>query len=145
MWHYQVTPQFQFHKGTIRTDIISQLRKPSQPFQFHKGTIRTIYSRVSTEKQTYFNSIKVQLEQTYNPEVFQAAANFNSIKVQLEPVRDCRLRIRKRRFQFHKGTIRTFQDKCSCLLAFRYFNSIKVQLEHNIGKRLLVPLIISIP
>ena len=33
-------------------------------------------------------------------------------------------------FQFHKGTIRTFQQHKVCYLV-HYFNSIKVQLEHR--------------
>ena len=52
---------------------------------------------------------------------------FNSIKVQLE--RACSSPpLRKNEFQFHKGTIRTFQQVKDSLPP-DYFNSIKVQLE----------------
>ena len=34
-------PQFQFHKGTIRTIRFGNLHQPHSTFQFHKGTIRT--------------------------------------------------------------------------------------------------------
>ena len=57
--------------------------------------------------------------------------NFKSIKVQLE-LEFFRLHYRhSSKFQFHKGTIRTF---CSCLPSSEplYFNSIKVQLERTI-------------
>ena len=33
--------QFQFHKGTIRTEVQVNNMKTGQKFQFHKGTIRT--------------------------------------------------------------------------------------------------------
>ena len=32
---------FQFHKGTIRTDVMATADTASSEFQFHKGTIRT--------------------------------------------------------------------------------------------------------
>ena len=33
---------FQFHKGTIRTEVITTANTASTVFQFHKGTIRTL-------------------------------------------------------------------------------------------------------
>ena len=33
--------KFQFHKGTIRTDVSNSLTSDLSLFQFHKGTIRT--------------------------------------------------------------------------------------------------------
>ena len=33
--------EFQFHKGTIRTDKLYRLSIAAGEFQFHKGTIRT--------------------------------------------------------------------------------------------------------
>ena len=55
---------------------------------------------------------------------------FNSIKVQLEPllyrnISDAFI------FQFHKGTIRTYQPFCFLLHEQTHFNSIKVQLEQD--------------
>ena len=34
--------QFQFHKGTIKTDYFNAVLPRPQLFQFHKGTIKTI-------------------------------------------------------------------------------------------------------
>ena len=76
-------------------------------FQFHKGTIRTDLIRVIKVQYRNFNSIKVRLEHSANGQRSSPHSNFNSIKVRLElpapsnfdPVTA---------FQFHKGTIRTF-------------------------------------
>ena len=81
---YPTQMQFQFHKGTIRTDFTTaegiyaanfnsiKVRleldliyiedNNANEFQFHKGTIRTAY--YSDKPHTYhnFNSIKVRLE-----------------------------------------------------------------------------------
>ena len=37
--------QFQFHKGTIRTDQETDAARQQHQFQFHKGTIRTLQTR----------------------------------------------------------------------------------------------------
>ena len=37
--------EFQFHKGTIKTDEVAEIFKPYGEFQFHKGTIKTLVSR----------------------------------------------------------------------------------------------------
>ena len=99
--------KFQFHKGTIRT--VKQVGSTSSAvkFQFHKGTIRT-FMRWALVFQTtfYFNSIKVRLE-PYAPDIdFVFQFYFNSIKVRLERMRRSR-RSSASQFQFHKGTIRT--------------------------------------
>ena len=54
-------------------------------FQFHKGTIRTDVSTAEKVYDANFNSIKVQLELSARCARTQLAWNFNSIKVQLEP------------------------------------------------------------
>ena len=54
----------------------------------------------------YFNSIKVQLEQFISKSGKVVKKYFNSIKVQLELVALGILML-LRKFQFHKGTIRT--------------------------------------
>ena len=41
--------EFQFHKGTIRTNLLAQLKNAELVFQFHKGTIRT---SAFSEKET---------------------------------------------------------------------------------------------
>ena len=33
---------FQFHKGSIKTEEMSQLQEQANKFQFHKGSIKTI-------------------------------------------------------------------------------------------------------
>ena len=76
--------EFQFHKGTIRTELEEETRFEDALFQFHKGTIRTVISITS----------------------FLLFANFNSIKVQLE-LMFMALQTLIPSFQFHKGTIRT--------------------------------------
>ena len=77
----------------------------------------------------HFNSIKVQLELTVVFPSLTLLINFNSIKVQLEPLVRVSVPVASR-FQFHKGTIRTGK-KHQLSRAFRYFNSIKVQLERG--------------
>ena len=52
---------FQFHKGTIRTDVGQRAWRVRQ-FQFHKGTIRTRVLSRQRRRVNNFNSIKVQLE-----------------------------------------------------------------------------------
>ena len=41
--------QFQFHKGTIRTNMLGSHAENSSEFQFHKGTIRTKLLRLLME------------------------------------------------------------------------------------------------
>ena len=53
-------------------------------FQFHKGTIRTDVPGASNLEKSNFNSIKVQLEHYDATVIYQDRENFNSIKVQLE-------------------------------------------------------------
>ena len=109
------------------------------PFQFHKGTIKTDVPRSGRSQQAYFNSIKVQLKPIIVYTSDQGFYNFNSIKVQLKL--GCGvLHSGPRKFQFHKGTIKT-ERKWEYLVDFNNFNSIKVQLKHDAGKdivRLLV-------
>ena len=38
---------FQFHKGTIKTDILRSIYIRDEKFQFHKGTIKTYRKRIS--------------------------------------------------------------------------------------------------
>ncbi len=53
-------------------------------FQFHKGTIRTQLRHINVFYQPYFNSIKVQLERGKALGFSAPNKYFNSIKVQLE-------------------------------------------------------------
>ena len=112
-------------------------------FQFHKGTIRTGIFEPESCHIRYFNSIKVQLEHVACDQLVFDNGNFNSIKVQLE-LQKLPIRRLKRIFQFHKGTIRTFNCNLSILIIF-HFNSIKVQLEQYDGLLLTNRCPISIP
>ena len=76
--------KFQFHKGTIRTDLSHNDVFSCAPFQFHKGTIRTLALSALFGAYSHFNSIKVRLELTLG-----------------------KVSVNRYRFQFHKGTIRT--------------------------------------
>ena len=74
-----------------------------------------------------FNSIKVRLKLAYSVITVYSSPYFNSIKVRLKRT----LRPRKyaeRRFQFHKGTIKTETLKHIQKKGFD-FNSIKVRLK----------------
>ena len=114
---------------------------------------------------TDFNSIKVQLERNAFDLSYSNKFNFNSIKVQLELKKLMKFRfviafqfhkgtIRTDyfvsnkpfsfEFQFHKGTIRTLLILKGIVL-LRYFNSIKVQLEHPFYKGNTKKKLISIP
>ena len=57
-----LTFEFQFHKGTIRTENGAIVTYPLNRFQFHKGTIRTEWEDTLINVEYNFNSIKVRLE-----------------------------------------------------------------------------------
>ena len=78
-----------------------------EQFQFHKGTIKTQGFPARAEERGHFNSIKVRLKQGVAVRPSTLQRHFNSIKVRLK--RDCeRCEVRHRSiFQFHKGTIKT--------------------------------------
>ena len=63
---------------------------------------------------------------------------FNSIKVQLEQLIGGSSSMINIKFQFHKGTIRTW-DFGIRKLSSHNFNSIKVQLEQELGADRLPP------
>ena len=58
-----ILTRFQFHKGTIRTELMCRCTAETNRFQFHKGTIRThcfrkcnilIYNRIYVYKVNLF-------------------------------------------------------------------------------------------
>ena len=104
-YNYQNT-KFQFHKGTIRTCVLKQKIKQKKLFQFHKGTIRTVVPTLLDILISNFNSIKVRLELILLIGNILQPVHFNSIKVRLELMVIGFLYL-LRKFQFHKGTIRT--------------------------------------
>ena len=114
---------FQFHKGTIRTDVGGPPPAGVFQFQFHKGTIRTIRQIKQRSSFQYFNSIKVRLEHKLSSIEMLPNCNFNSIKVRLE----------------HSTRLITSTYKAN-------FNSIKVRLEQKAAaKAIIFKIHISIP
>ena len=81
----RIAPEFQFHKGTIKTSEHLQGYVRHFLFQFHKGTIKTRHPTSSYTTMSDFNSIKVRLKQHVADEVSKEIVNFNSIKVRLKP------------------------------------------------------------
>ena len=101
-----IVMQFQFHKGTIKTELHNAVASGYALFQFHKGTIKTAvqerHNIHATSFQFHKGTIKTQ----------SGTLNYSLIA----------------QFQFHKGTIKTLLSVKS-LPSFFYFNSIKVQLK----------------
>ena len=56
----------------------------SAEFQFHKGTIKTDPHTSSEGSSEYFNSIKVRLKQMLEVHLIATVRYFNSIKVRLK-------------------------------------------------------------
>ena len=56
-------------------------------FQFHKGTIRTTLLICAHPSLSDFNSIKVRLERVFGLSLSLWLVDFNSIKVRLEPLK----------------------------------------------------------
>ena len=75
---------FQFHKGTIWTDVDFASQVEAHLFQFHKGTIWTLNFANAKNAYANFNSIKVQFEPGIDSLATNNYINFNSIKVQFE-------------------------------------------------------------
>ena len=74
-------------------------------FQFHKGTIKPEVRKKVRLLYTNFNSIKVRLNLPSRVTYLMSAAYFNSIKVRLN-LRTKKANTVRRKFQFHKGTIK---------------------------------------
>ena len=75
---------FQFHKGTIKTGGCATEIYVASEFQFHKGTIKTVLQFKFTKPFHYFNSIKVRLKPSPTTTPKPPLLNFNSIKVRLK-------------------------------------------------------------
>ena len=85
---WEIAPEFQFHKGAIRTAHMFTYQEEDGKFQFHKGAIRTVMKKNNIKQlKENFNSIKVRLERAFPYPVRQTGSDFNSIKVRLEPER----------------------------------------------------------
>ena len=78
-------PIFQFHKGTIRTSVISSNTFHVQIFQFHKGTIRTHSCDATVYNLSVFQFHKGTIRTVRAMALHSALRYFNSIKVRLEP------------------------------------------------------------
>ena len=120
--------QFQFHKGTIKTEVfdmmttgeshfnsikvrlkhkvLSALSSIFHLFQFHKGTIKTTSSSISQVSYFLFQFHKGTIKTKFPQK------SFHSVLL----------------FQFHKGTIKTAVIIFLCTKKL-HFNSIKVRLK----------------
>ena len=91
-----------------------------------------------------FNSIKVRLELPSLTNISVSNINFNSIKVRLERPNG-RSKTIAQKFQFHKGTIRTFFFGIVSFCAYKFqFHKGTIRTCFSANSLLLV-LIISIP
>ena len=105
-----VSRQFQFHKGTIRTENkIIKTKSRSIYFNSIKVRLELVPQRYAYPSKVHFNSIKVRLELAELGETLVTCRNFNSIKVRLEQSAGLNPYLMMK-FQFHKGTIRTNKD-----------------------------------
>ena len=89
---------------------LEELGQTVSQFQFHKGTIKTEpQNTIRTAQGTHFNSIKVRLKRSLVIPIMVGISDFNSIKVRLKPF--CTLMAKAGSlFQFHKGTIKTLRS-----------------------------------
>ena len=132
-----MTIKFQFHKGTIRTRQSWLSGRPWQNFNSIKVRLEPSRSFSICSRSVYFNSIKVRLERSALSDSYIKCINFNSIKVRLEPSLSSSASLQKsnfnsikvrlehservqgvcrQEFQFHKGTIRTYNELTQLVL-----------------------------
>ena len=76
--------QFQFHKGTIRTAVLSDISDFVLYFNSIKVRLELYLDARKLLDIIYFNSIKVRLEHHNYVQVGDTNLYFNSIKVRLE-------------------------------------------------------------
>ena len=75
-------------------------------FQFHKGTIKTNYPKELAIRQTNFNSIKVRLKRNFKSDTYGIII-FQFHKGTIKTRLSYEINMFYRKFQFHKGTIKT--------------------------------------
>ena len=75
---------FQFHKGTIKTDILRSIYIRDEKFQFHKGTIKTHAMDIIIPMKVPFQFHKGTIKTECWNQERQPPSNFNSIKVRLK-------------------------------------------------------------
>ena len=74
-----------FNSIKVRLKLPSGRSDELEPeFQFHKGTIKTCGKQPKGEHSNYFNSIKVRLKQVILQPSITILIDFNSIKVRLK-------------------------------------------------------------
>ena len=106
---FAITPSFQFHNGSIRSqrdEIVVGIRRG---FQFHNGSIRSLSEVRPRRDDLRFNSTMVRLEvrrSAARRSGRSGAGCFNSTMVRLEGPSPARSPLRPARFQFHNGSIR---------------------------------------
>ena len=79
-------PEFQFHKGAIRTNRCRSFPSISRDFNSIKVRLERRMNQPQRIHVSHFNSIKVRLEQGEAVVDEKDDENFNSIKVRLEHV-----------------------------------------------------------
>ena len=90
-----------------------------------------------------FNSIKVRLkpkQQAKNQEIRKFQFHKGTIKTHQTE----KAKMKHLSFQFHKGTIKTYQHNKHAF-CHTYFNSIKVRLKHSVKTCFILTITISIP
>ena len=103
-----VPSRFQFHKGTIKTQVTTTADTLSSKFQFHKGTIKTQLADLLSQILQNFNSIKVRLKR-------QAGSVPRFLHV----------------FQFHKGTIKTGAQQLGSAISKFQFHKGTIKTKHT--------------
>ena len=95
--------EFQFHIGTIKSELNSAAQLPRDVFQFHIGTIK----RLKSNKSKNFNSILVRLKVGWARECYQASCwfQFHIGTIKSRCAIPCTTLLPK--FQFHIGTIKS--------------------------------------
>ena len=70
MYQIACNPEFQFHKGTIKTQYLLKYRDRTLLFQFHKGTIKTCLTNSGFSRLRIFQfhkgTIKTEISIEYS-------------------------------------------------------------------------------
>ena len=98
--------KFQFHSGSIKSEIQALYRAGGDGFQFHSGSIKSGEINRSDVEQMCFNSIVVRLKGCLALRKSGALSCFNSIVVRLKEVINTDNLILFVTFQFHSGSIK---------------------------------------
>ena len=121
-------PVFQFHKGSIDTQLERAGRAALPAFQFHKGSIDTLQQKILSLLFPIFQFHKGSIDTPEGNAQTMLVTYFNSIKVRLILGGIIGGPVGAGIFQFHKGSIDTVAMRMSMAMRMSNFNSIKVRL-----------------